>query len=90
MKVVFTTAAQDDLDAIAVHIAQDNVEAALRVVADIEERAQLLITPLMGRPVRRRPGVRELVIDNYVLPYRQGPDAIEILRVWHGKQRWWG
>lgn len=90
MKLVFTKAAQRDLDNIALHIAKDNVDAALRVVVDIETRARLLlVTPSMGRWAARE-GVRELVVDDYVLPYRVKGRVIEVLRVWHGKQRWWG
>lgn len=40
----------------------------------------------MGRPVEGRPGVRELVVDNYVLPYVFEGGEILILRVWHGAQ----
>jgi toxin ParE1/3/4 len=90
MKLVFTKAAQRDLEQIAIHIATNDIDAALRVVFDIEERARLLlITPTMGRRAARE-GVRELVIDNYVLPYRLKGSAIEDLRVWHGRQRWQG
>jgi toxin ParE1/3/4 len=86
MKLVFTKAARQDLDRIAEHIATDNVDAALRLIAEIEARARLLtVTPSMGRPSARE-GVRELVIDDHVLPYRVKGSVVQILRVWHGRQ----
>ena len=79
MKLVFTKAAQRDLDNIALHIAKDNVDAALRVVVDIETRARLLlVTPSMGRRAARE-GVRELVVDAQrlaaVVTYRERASA---------------
>jgi len=75
---------------IALHIAAHDVDAAVRLVLEIEDRARiLLVTPLMGRRTPRK-DVRELVVDNYVLPYRASLGLVVVLRVWHGKQRWWG
>jgi plasmid stabilization system protein ParE len=90
VKLVFTKKAQQDLDNIALHIATHDVETALRLVTEIERRARILLTaPSAGRLTPRK-GIRELVVDNYVLPYRASPRRVVIMRVWHGKQRWWG
>jgi toxin ParE1/3/4 len=90
MKLAFTKKAQNDLDKIALHIAVHDVEAAVRLVLEIEDRARILfVTPLMGRRTPRK-DVRELVVEKYVLPYRASHGRVVILRVWHGKQRWWG
>ena len=79
-----------DLERILLRIAQHDVDAALRIVLDLEERMKLLlVAPQMGRPTKRQ-GVLELVLDDYVVPYRIGDDGVVVLRVWHGKQRWWG
>lgn len=90
MKLVFARKARQDLDTIADHIAAEDVDAALRLVLEIERRARILLaSPSMGRPTPRA-GVRELVVDKYVLPYRADQTRVVILRVWHGRQRWWG
>lgn len=50
---------------------------------------RLIRLPHIGRP-GRWPGTREIVVrgTRYLMPYRIMPDAIEILRVLHGRQRW--
>lgn len=90
-KLKLTEAAEADLDEIAVHIATErDVMTALRVVDDLRERMKLLRTsPLMGRESKTG-DTRELILDNYVIPYRLRENIVEILRVWHGKERWWG
>ncbi|MCC7111867.1 MAG: type II toxin-antitoxin system RelE/ParE family toxin [Deltaproteobacteria bacterium] len=90
-KLKLTEAAEADLDEIAVHIAtKRDVMTALGVVEDLRERMKLLRTsPLMGRE-SKTDDTRELILDNYVIPYRVRENVVEILRVWHGKERWWG
>lgn len=90
-KLKLTEAAEADLDEIAVHIATErDVMTALRVVDDLRERMKLLSSsPLMGRESKTG-DTRELILDNYVIPYRVRENVVEILRVWHGKERWWG
>lgn len=91
-KLKLTKLAEEDLDEIALYIAtQRDVATALRVVDDLRARMRLLrSSPLMGRESKTEDGIRELVLDNYVVPYRLRDDTVEILRVWHGKERWWG
>ena len=82
--------ARNDLSGIATHIAQHDVDTAVRVVVDLEQRMRLLVSaPGMGRATKRE-GVRELILDDYTIPYRVKGDLVEVLRVWHAKQRWWG
>jgi toxin ParE1/3/4 len=72
------------------YIARDNPEAAGRVamvlLAAVERLAEL---PNLGRP-GRVPGTRELVIPGtpYVIPYRLRSDRLEVIAVFHGRQRW--
>lgn len=90
MKLAFTKKAKQDLDHIAIQVAAHDIDIAVQLVIDIEHRARILLdSPSMGRPTPR-PGVRELVIDPYVLPYRVMNERVVVLRVWHGRQRWWG
>ncbi len=58
----------------------DAIEAAVRHLIDNAH---------MGRPGRVK-GTRELVVGNtpYVIAYRVEPDAVVILRLLHGAQKW--
>lgn len=90
MRLVWTQPALRDLAAARAYIARDNQQAADRqlgiVLAAI---ATLREFPAIGRPGRRA-RTRELVIGKtpYVVPYRVRGDAVEILRVLHGRQLW--
>lgn len=72
------------------YIAQDNVQAALNQLDEIERQTGLLVTqPKMGR-VGRVKGTRELVISRtpFIAVYRIMGKRIEILRFLHGAQNW--
>ncbi len=91
MKVRWAKSAIADLTEIRGYIRERNPTAAKKVAENIRSRVALLQTqPNMGRAVPERPGARELVVDNYVIAYEVSESAIEIVHVWHGRQRWWG
>lgn len=78
------------LDDIYEHIARENPAAARRVVALIRSAVdRLSTTPAIGRP-GRVDGTRELVIVGtpYIVPYRLDGDAVQIVTVLHGAQKW--
>ena len=86
----WTVRAVRRLDQVGAHIARDDPQAAARVVARIVSAVGLLSEqPAMGR-VGRVPGTRELVFADvpYIVPYRVGPDVVEILTVMHTAQKW--
>ena len=90
MKIRWLRTALRNLDEQAACIANDNPEAAVRVVARVRDATQRLARyPSLGRP-GRVPGTRELVVSGtpYVIPYRARGEQVEILRVLHGAQRW--
>jgi toxin ParE1/3/4 len=93
LRLRWTRLAERDLDAIADYIGQDSPAAAARVVLELIERAETLLSRHagLGRPGRVL-GTRELVIGNlpYVIPYRVRDNFIEILRVLHTSRRWRG
>ena len=72
------------------HIARDNPGAAGRIamtlLAAVERLAEF---PNRGRPGRVA-GTRELVVPGtpYVIPYRLRGDRLEIIAVFHGRQKW--
>jgi plasmid stabilization system protein ParE len=84
--LLFTQSAQSDLLEAWLFIAEDNPEAADRVLSTIEKEAKtLLAQPLMGRA---RPELTEGVrswptTTRYVLYYLPTPEGITVLRVLH-------
>ena len=89
MKVHWTGRALARLDAIQVHIAQHNPDAALRIVHAIVHRStQIKIFPHSGRRVAdyARDDVRELIEGHYRIVYRVLPAQIDVVAVMHAAQ----
>jgi len=93
LRLRWTRLAEADLDRIAAYIGQDSPVAAARVILELIDQAETLLTRhvAMGRPGRVI-GTRELVIGQlpYIIPYRVREGEIEILRVLHTSRRWPG
>jgi toxin ParE1/3/4 len=71
-------------------IADDDPQAAIAIGdAIIEAIDRLARFPRMAR-LGRLPGTRELAVTGtpYVVVYRLGVEAVVVLRVLHGAQRW--
>ncbi len=89
-RIRWTRRALRRLEAIGDHIARDNPVAA----ADVVERILASVEPLGEYPALGRPGriagTRENVVTGlpYMVPYRVKPNAIEILTILHGAQKW--
>ena len=86
MRLVFTPAAEKDLDDIWFGIASDNLASADRMIDNIRQRSQHLSTfPESGR---MRPDIalhaRSLNIGNYLILYKVAGNQVEIVRVVHG------
>jgi plasmid stabilization system protein ParE len=79
--------ADRDLEDIAVRIATlSGVTIALNVTQGLRDRLAILRSqPLLGKE-GPSPSTREMVFDSYVVLYRVRPDAIDVLRIRHGKQ----
>ena len=90
MRVRWTVPALDNLESIQDYIAERNPAAASRLVNDILDRTDTLLSgnPEMGRPGRVA-DTRELVLPgtSYVVAYRLR-EAVEILSVMHGAREW--
>lgn len=90
MKISWLPRAVASLDNQIEYIAQQSPKSALmlgdRIRAAIES---LRSHPLLARPGRVE-GTRELVVTGtpFVVVYRVRDEAIVILRILHGKQRW--
>ena len=90
MTVVWSRRAIDNLIALRDYIAEDNPRGAASVARRILDAAELLTTqPQIGRPGRIM-GTRELVVSGtpYIAPYRVRRGTLELLAVFHGRQKW--
>lgn len=78
-----------DLMAIVDYISDDNPDAALALMEEIQGKvAQLPAHPKRCRPGRVE-GTRELVIrPNYIVVYAETATAVAVLRVLHAAQMW--
>jgi toxin ParE1/3/4 len=88
--IVWSPRAVTHLVALRAYIARDNPDAAGRTAATIAETVERLAQwPNLGRP-GRVPGTRELAIPGtpYVIPYRLRGARLEIIAVFHGRQKW--
>jgi toxin ParE1/3/4 len=90
MKIVWSRRALRHLIALRDYIAQESPNSAAVVAYRILNHVDLLATqPQMGRP-GRIVGTRELVIPGvpYIIPYRVRGERLELLAVFHGRQKW--
>jgi toxin ParE1/3/4 len=90
MKVVWSRRATRHLACLREYIEKDS-ERYARVVANrILKAVDLLEShPEMGRP-GRVVGTRELVVPDtpYIIPYRVRLGRLELIAVFHGRQKW--
>jgi len=90
MKVVWSRRAAPHLTHVRDYIAKDNPEAAREVAERILESVDRLAgQPHMGGTGRIL-GTRELAIADtpYIIPYRVRAERLEIVAVFHGRQKW--
>lgn len=90
MTVVWSPRAIVHLRALRAYIERENPQAAGRIadllLAAVEYLAEL---PGIGRPGRMA-GTREFAVPHtpYVIPYRVRDGRLEIIAVFHGRQKW--
>ena len=90
MTVVWSPRAIGHLVALRAYIARDNPDAAARTATTLLAAVdRLALLPNLGRPGRMS-GTRELVVPGtpYVMPYRVRSERLEIIALFHGRQRW--
>jgi toxin ParE1/3/4 len=87
VKLKSSKQAKADLAALRAWFKEKNPQVGMRIAARIKDKiAHLKQHPRMGREVAGRPGVRELVVDAYVVSYVLEDDTILLVRIWHGAQ----
>ena len=90
MKIVWSRRAIRHLVSLRKYIARDSEQNASLVALRILSAIDLLQThPEMGRPGRVF-GTRELVVPDtpFLIPYRVRQGRLELIAVFHGRQRW--
>jgi toxin ParE1/3/4 len=88
--IVWAPRAIRHLAELRAYIARDNPIVAGRIAAALLDAGETLAEfPNLGRPGRVA-GTRELVVPGtpYVIPYRLRGDRLEIIAVFHGRQKW--
>jgi toxin ParE1/3/4 len=88
--IVWSPRATEHLAHLRAYIARDNPKAANRIAGTLLEAAERLAElPNLGRPGRVA-GTRELVVPGtpYVIPFRLRGDRLEVIAVFHGRQKW--
>lgn len=89
LPILWRAEAQADLAAILDYIAERNPQAAFDLYGDID----LAVSQLPSHPYLYRhgrvPGTRELIVrPNYLVVYRIGTTAIEIVSILHARQHY--
>jgi toxin ParE1/3/4 len=90
MKIVWSRRAIRHLVSVRDYIAQDSPKSAgvvaQRILDLVDQRA---VHPNLGKPGRIS-GTRELVVPRtpYIIPYRIRGERVEVIAVFHGRQRW--
>ena len=90
MTIVWSPRAIEHLAHLRAYIAHDNPNAANRIASALLEAVERLAElPNLGRPGRVA-GTRELVVPStpYVIPYRLRADRLEVIAVFHARQKW--
>jgi toxin ParE1/3/4 len=88
--IVWSPRAIEHLAHLRAYISRDNPKAANRIASALLEAVERLAElPSLGRPGRVA-GTRELVVPGtpYVIPYRLRGDRLEVIAVFHGRQKW--
>lgn len=82
-------AARADLLAIVDYISDDNVDAALTLLEDVEAKAAQLVNNPKLYQAGRVEGTREMMVRrNYIVVYTEDAGVVTILRVLHAAQMW--
>ena len=90
MTIVWSPRAIEHLAHLREYIAHDNPNAANRIAGALLEAVERLAQlPNLGR-AGRVAGTREIVVPGtpYVIPYRLRGDRLEVVAVFHARQKW--
>ena len=88
-ELIRSTKYEDDLIRIWRYVAEDSPEAATRLLKQIDSRVQALgRNPFVGeRQSQFGERTRRIIQGNYLVFYDVLPDAVHVLRVFHGARK---
>ena len=87
MIVTITAEAEADLEQIATYVAEQSPRSALELVRELRERCESLVDAPRGYPLVPRYehlGIRRRPFGRFLIFYRAGTDAIEVIHILHG------
>ncbi len=87
MIVVLSAEAEADLEHIAAYVAEQSPQAALKFIRELRDRCDSLADAPRAYPLVPRYeqfGIRRRPFGNFLIFYRVGAQAIEIVHVLHG------
>jgi toxin ParE1/3/4 len=87
MIVVVTAEAEADLEQIAAYVAAESPRNALTLIRDLRGRCESLLDAPRGYPLVPRYehlGIRRRPFGSFLIFYRVGDEAIEVIHVLHG------
>lgn len=87
MIVILTAEAEADLEQIATYVAEQSARSALKLVRELRERCESLLNAPRGYPLVPRYeqfGIRRRPFGQFLIFYRVGEDAIEVIHILHG------
>ncbi|MEZ5477616.1 MAG: type II toxin-antitoxin system RelE/ParE family toxin [Thiolinea sp.] len=90
MNVIFSPESENDLEAIADYIAEDNPAKALNFVQELKEHCENLSNFPHRNPVYGEIDdvtVRKYSYKNYIIYYGVGDDILYIFHIWHAARR---
>lgn len=87
MILTIAAEAEADLERIATYVAEQSPGGALKLVRELRERCESLLDAPRGYPLVPRYehlGIRRRPFGRFLIFYRVGNDAVEIIHVLHG------
>ncbi|MEP9373942.1 type II toxin-antitoxin system RelE/ParE family toxin [Mesorhizobium sp. KR1-2] len=87
MRVIFTDAAEREIEAIGDYVAEESPARALELVRELREKCLSLSDMPRRFPLLERyssSGIRRRVHGNYLIFYRVEDDAVQIVHILHG------
>jgi plasmid stabilization system protein ParE len=85
--VTITAEAESDLEEIATYVAQQSPQSALKLVRELKEKCESLPDAPRAYPLVPRYehlGIRRRPFGQFLIFYRIGSDAIEVIHILHG------
>lgn len=87
MNVIVSAEAEADLEQVASYVAERSPQGALTLIRELRDRCESLVDAPRGYPLVPRYeqfGIRRRPFGNFLIFYRVGSEAIEVVHILHG------